>query len=344
MSSKMQAGRLGVSSPGATTRWRAIDLRAKVVRLGMRRLSWLSPSLAARVMDRLWFRAPRTHPSAGALACLAAGRRSTLLLQGRPVAVWEWGGQGPCVLLVHGWGGHGGQLHAFVAPLLAAGLRVVAFDAPAHGASGASTHGRRRVTFLQFSAALQALAERMGPLAGVIAHSGGCTSVALAMRQGWRAPARLVFVAPFCEPAAAIDAFARQLGVDGGTVARFSARAERWLGLAWRDLDIAEVPVERNNAKLLVLHDATDREVPIAQSQRLVAAWPDAALLTTIGSGHRRILGQPEMVEAGVAFLVAGCPSTATQSDRAPGYLPADSRVDLDLAYEAIDRFWQREA
>ena len=146
----------------------AVSPGLAMLRPGMRALAWLSPSAAAWALDRLWFRAPRTRPDAAALACLMQGRRHDFLLHGRPVASWEWGGQGPWVVLVHGWGGHAGQLHAFVPALLAAGFRVAAFDAPAHGASGGSRHGRHRVSFLEFADALRAMEARLGPLAGVI--------------------------------------------------------------------------------------------------------------------------------------------------------------------------------
>ena len=343
MSSQVQAGRKDAPSRGAARQQRA-EIAATGLRFGMRTLSRISPALAARVMDHLWFRAPRTQPQAEAQACLARARCSTLRVHGQRVVAWEWGDAGPCVLLLHGWGGHAGQLHAFVAPLLAAGMRVIAFDAPAHGASDASRHGRQRVTFLEFAAALHALTRRIGPLAGVVAHSGGCTAIALAMRQGWRAPERMVFVAPFCEPATAIDGFARQLGVAGETVQRFRTRVTQWLGIAWSDLDIAGLPRNLRRGRLLVVHDRGDREVPIAQSQHLVQAWPGAQLVETSGAGHRRILTQAQVVEAGVAFLAAGNSSFATESDYWSDYLPADSRADLDLAYEATDCFWQRDA
>ncbi|MGZ5446135.1 MAG: alpha/beta hydrolase [Thermoanaerobaculia bacterium] len=49
---------------------------------------------------------------------------------------WSWG-EGPAVLLVHGWGGHAAQFQSFVEPLVRAGFRAIAFDAPSHGSSGA---------------------------------------------------------------------------------------------------------------------------------------------------------------------------------------------------------------
>ena len=50
---------------------------------------------------------------------------------------WRWGrARDPVVVLVHGWGGRGTQLRAFIARLLARGLSVVAYDAPGHGMTG----------------------------------------------------------------------------------------------------------------------------------------------------------------------------------------------------------------
>src|SRR5690349_395790 len=58
----------------------------------------------------------------------------TPLRLGGGLAATAWG-EGPPVLLVHGWAGRGTQLGEFVAPLVAAQRRVVALDAPAHGDS-----------------------------------------------------------------------------------------------------------------------------------------------------------------------------------------------------------------
>ncbi len=336
MSTRVQEGTAGATP--TTKRPRGMAPGLVLLRVGMRTLARISPALASVVMDRLWFRAPRTHPDAAARACLVQARHEPLTLHDNSVAAWTWGEQGPWVLLVHGWGGHAGQLHAFVQPLLAAGFRVAAFDAPAHGASGGSRHGRRRVTFFEFADALRALESRLGSLHGVVAHSGGCTAVALAMRQGWRAPRALVFVAPFCEPQAAIDGFARQLGVAGETVSRFTRRVSRWLGIEWRDLDIAALPAEVPRDALLVVHDSGDREVPLAQSQRLVAVWPDARLVVTHGAGHRRLLALPQVADAAAGFLAEHHVDPAPRRD----YRPADSRGELDRAFEATSSFWRR--
>jgi pimeloyl-ACP methyl ester carboxylesterase len=106
--------------------------------------------------------------------------RETLDTPQGAIAYWTIG-SGPAVLLVHGWEGWHAQMDAFVAPLLARGARVVSVDLPAHGESGGVT-----ASPLDCGAAIAAVGAQIGPLAGAIGHSGGCPSIAIAMRGGMR--------------------------------------------------------------------------------------------------------------------------------------------------------------
>lgn len=305
----------------------------RLLRAGVRILGALSPALGAKVMDRLWFAAPRTKPRAADQAVLDCAERMALRVHDREVVAWAWGDEGPTIILVHGWGGNAGQLQSYVLPLREAGFRVVAFDAPSHGASAASRHGGRRVTFFEFAEALQLVAAREANVEGIIAHSGGCTAVALALRAGWTPPASLVFVAPFVHPAMAIEGFAHAIGANERVVAQFTAGVERWLGISWSYLDITTLDDAHKQQRLLVVHDEDDREVPLAHARALAASWPSAQLMVTRGLGHRRVLRDATVVEKVRDFLAEGSSmALARNSD----YLPRDSRAALDRAYEAF--------
>jgi len=303
----------------------------RLLRLGVRGLGALSPSYAAKVMDHLWFSAPRTMPREADQAVLDCGERLLFHVHGREVVAWAWGDEGPTVMLLHGWGGHAGQLQSFVLPLREAGFRVVAFDAPAHGASAASRLGGRRVTFFEFADALRVIASREALVAGIIAHSGGCTAISLALRAGWTPPASMVFVAPFVRPEASIDGFAHAIGANARVVATFRAGVESWLGHPWSYLDIAALD-DAHKQRLLVVHDEEDKEVPLAHARTLTASWPGAQLMVTRGLGHRRVLRDPGTVEKVIGFLSNSAQAAFAQ---ASGYLPRDSRAALDRAYEA---------
>src|SRR5262249_35923574 len=106
-----------------------------IVRPANRLLSALAPSAAVRLAERAFLTPPRSRRPDTELTLLSTARARPLFVGGRHIEVWLWG-SGPTVLLVHGWGGRGAQLGAFVEPLVTRGFSVVTFDAPGHGASG----------------------------------------------------------------------------------------------------------------------------------------------------------------------------------------------------------------
>ena len=96
-----------------------------------------------------------------------AGAERWSVAQHDSIAVYRWG-EGPTVIVVHGWGGSAGQMTAFVEPLRDAGFSVVAFNAPGHGASTGNW-----LAIPRFAAALAAVERAHGPLHAIIAHSLG---------------------------------------------------------------------------------------------------------------------------------------------------------------------------
>ncbi|MGH8790811.1 MAG: alpha/beta fold hydrolase, partial [Cupriavidus necator] len=134
---------------------------------GWQRLRWqagsmVRPSATARALEHIWFNPPRAAATSAARHLLDSARADWALVTGqgpsRRVRVYRWGTSGPVVLLAHGWGGHAGQWHAVVEGLLAAGMRVVAFDALSHGASDAGARGAAQTSVLEMSRSLLAAA------------------------------------------------------------------------------------------------------------------------------------------------------------------------------------------
>lgn len=275
-----------------------------VVRTGFRTLSAVSPTLAARVAAKLWFRIPAPRISESSAAFLATGERFTVNVGGRPVAAWGWGA-GPTILLMHGWGGHAGQFQSIVPPLVAAGHSCVAFDAPSHGASAPGGLGARYSTLFEFAAALRVLAANR-QVAGVVAHSGGCAAVAWTLVTEPRlALPRLVFVAPFARPLAYMELFRRTLGLSHAALERFQRITEAQFGFRWKDLEVPEMAARTTPPPTLVVHDRDDRETMWQDGADIAAAWPGAQMKTTSGLGHNRILRDPDVVSSVVTYLTA---------------------------------------
>jgi pimeloyl-ACP methyl ester carboxylesterase len=272
------------------------------IRLGFRALSAISPDAAARAAAQLWFRPPRPKVHPQAREFMQTGERSTMLVQGRPVAVWTWG-KGAPVILAHGWGGYGGQMQPFVQPLVNAGYQAVIFDAPAHGESGPSQLGARRTTLFDFAWVLDAFGRRHGELAGIVAHSGGSTAAAWSLLTAeWRVRS-MVFIAPMASPSAYRDMFHGALGLNDEVLRRFTDYTERRLGFRWDELEVPGMAARTTTPPLLVVHDRGDGETSWAEGAAIAEAWPRSILHTTEGLGHRRILRDPAVIETVTGFI-----------------------------------------
>ncbi|WP_369373783.1 alpha/beta fold hydrolase [Promicromonospora sp. Populi] len=209
------------------------------------------------------------------------------------VATYTWGDPGaPAVLLVHGWQTRASAFGRIIEDLTGAGLRVVAYDAPAHGASD----GRRR-TALDDVAIIRRLSDaENAPWAAVVGHSLGVLAAGIALHEGVAAE-RFTSIAGLASVRAATDEFVRAAGIPWALGDRFATAVQRYslpdhpdvyerFDLRTRTLP-ASIPA-------LWVHDAGDPMNPHRLSEQLHEAHATSSeLFTTTGLGHNKILGDP---------------------------------------------------
>jgi len=258
-------------------------------------LGQLMPGVTARWLERRLTTPDRPFVLADADPVFAAGRVLRIPHGGGWLAAREWG-VGPVVLLLHGWSGYAAQLKSFVDPLVTAGYRVVAFDAPAHGESDGAT-----TDLVDYASAILAVAGAVGPLHGLVAHSFAAPAAALAVDSGLDA-GQMVLIAPPRRIDRYAHALRRALGLPAAIDRRMRVRSERRLGRSWDDLDLGRL-IARQRARVLVVHDGGDRHVPWSEGREVAAAAPNGRLKTTAGLGHRRILDDGDVIDAAVTFL-----------------------------------------
>src|SRR5262249_45134163 len=132
---------------------------------------------------------------------LGCGVRSVVPGRCGGIALWQWG-DGPRVLLAHGWGSHAGRLTPFVPGLLAAGVGGVALDAP-----GPRAAPGRFASLPEFVDAFRLVAAAVSPVA-FVGHSLGAAACALGLRSGIGGRAAVLLSAP-ADPAAYTRRYAR---------------------------------------------------------------------------------------------------------------------------------------
>jgi pimeloyl-ACP methyl ester carboxylesterase len=292
--------------------------KSTIVR-SFRVLERVAPGVGARWAEHLWFTVPAARGRRDRQA--APGRPFQVRVHGRAFAGEVWGGRPadgdpPVVYLVHGWGGWRWQLDGFVAPLVEAGFRVVAFDAPSHGASDPGPSGPGRSTVLELADALAAVVAAMGPAHAVVAHSLGATAAAFALRGGLPVE-RAAFLAPMADPLPYTRTFAGRLGFGERVRTRLVDRIERRVGLPLSAFDVPAMAEQVATPPLLLVHDRQDAETGWSDSAAIARSWPRCRLVTTGGLGHRRILRAPAVIAEVVEFVAA--PVAAGSAGQARG-------------------------
>ena len=211
------------------------------------------------------------------------------------------------MLLVHGWGARGTHLGKLVPPLVAAGYRVVAFDAPGHGQSSG-----RSATLPQFASAIATVAAHIGEIHTLVAHSFG-VAMALWAQVDWGLKARhQVLFSSLDHCKWVTEEFGRLMRLPPSVLARGrQLMVERCHGVMdWERLSVGDMLAQTAQPTLLV-HDTEDPEVPIEHMYNLMVACSlrPLELHVTEGLGHHRLLGNRKVIERLVDFI--GAPQAA---------------------------------
>ncbi|HSV84719.1 MAG TPA: alpha/beta fold hydrolase [Ramlibacter sp.] len=205
----------------------------------------------------------------------------------------------PLALLVHGWGGHAGQLQPLADSLARHGLRPVLLEMPAHGRSAGLASN-----LPQFARAIEYAVGRLQQEGHTVrllaAHSLGANAAAFAAARGLPVQ-RLVLLAPPASPREFTRYFARVFGLSETTRAAMQKRIEAREAVLMPQFEPAAVG-PRVRVPTLVVHDRGDAINPFADGQAFARAIPAAALHATEALGHRRILKDPAVLEKVVAF------------------------------------------
>lgn len=208
------------------------------------------------------------------------------------VAAWRVG-EGPAVLLVHGWQDDNALWSPLISALAEIGVASVAFDLPGHGFS----EGDKCSPGLA-AEVLQSVVREAGPIDAVVTHSFGGPVTGFALLNGF-APRRIVMIAPPRGRNKRWFDFAAERGISDEVVHRARELYAAEVGLR-AAFDLAEVasPIET-----LVLHSMDDDAVEWENGEAIAQQWPNAELVLCDGLGHRMIAQDRGVIERIVQFV-----------------------------------------
>lgn len=212
------------------------------------------------------------------------------------IAAWRLG-EGPAVLLVHGWEDDNSLWTPLIDQLAMIGRAVVALDLPAHGYSEGE-----RAPLLAAAKAVAGVAAAMGPIDAVVAHSFGCPASVTAIEEHGLAPDRVVLIGSALHQRGQIIRIAERNDISMDVVEQIFATYEAEVGKPVDWFDLRRI-APAMTAKALILHSLDDDACDYTGAQELADVWPGAELALTDGLGHRMIAQDPSVVGRIVDFV-----------------------------------------
>ncbi len=230
------------------------------------------------------------------------------------------------VLLVHGWTSEASFMTAFIEPLRRSGLRVVAFDFPAHGLSPG-----RRTNLAECARALYGVCQHYGPIHAVVAHSFGGFVSLLVAEGGPPMPRatpieRFVLLACPNRLSEVTRDFGGRLGLGARAQRVYEHHLER-VGHRPVKTFSASALLGKIGAPALIVQGRDDREVPYRNAEEIAAACPTARLMPFEGLGHRALLFAPPVFRAVMMELA---PSRALRDAAPPPPTPSREQPRAD--------------
>lgn len=214
----------------------------------------------------------------------------------KSIMVYQYGKSDKKVLLVHGWSGRGTQLFKIADALLKEGYATVSFDAPAHGKSPGNSS-----IMLEFIASIFELEKQYGPFEVAIGHSLGGMAVLNAAKSGFKTD-KIIVIGSGDIVHDIIDDFIKKLQLKPEISLKLRAHFENKYNEAMDNYSAFKA-AEAIEKPILVVHDENDYEVPVKAGINIHQHVKNGELMITKGLGHRKILGDANVINKIIEFI-----------------------------------------
>jgi pimeloyl-ACP methyl ester carboxylesterase len=270
----------------------------KIILLTSKLISFISPKLITLFVAKL-FTTPIKHKIPKRELEMDRNSYQKLIkvpVIDKEVVLYQYGKSENKILLVHGWSGRGTQLFKIADELLKVGYSTVSFDAPAHGKSPGKT-----TIMVDFIAAILEIDKQFGPFEAAIGHSLGGMSVLNAIKKGLKVN-HAVIIGSGDIVQDIMDDFVAKLKLKPSISVRLRLHFEKKYK---EDMDSFSVflAAKGTTIPVLVIHDNNDPEVPVTAAIHIHKYLKNGALFLTDGLGHRKILGNPKVIEKTMQFI-----------------------------------------
>lgn len=214
----------------------------------------------------------------------------------KKVMTYQYGKSEKKILLSHGWSGRGTHLFKIADELIKVGYSTISFDAPAHGKSPGKT-----TIMSEFVETISEMERQFGPFEAAVGHSLGGMSLLNATKKGL-AINRLTVIGSGDIIQDILNDFVAKLELKPNVSTQLRLHFEKKYSV-----EMENYSAHRSAAELkipvLVIHDKNDPEVSVEAAIHIHKHLKNGELFLTESLGHRKILGNAEVIEKIVEFF-----------------------------------------
>ena len=214
----------------------------------------------------------------------------------KSIVTYQYGESAHKILLVHGWSGRGTQLFKIADELIKIGYSTISFDAPAHGKSKGKT-----TIMSDFIASVLEIEKQFGPFEIAIGHSLGGMSVLNAIKDGLKVN-KAIIIGSGDIVQDILDDFIAKLRLKQEISERLRDLFEEKYHVKMNDFS-AYKAAHKIEIPVLVIHDNDDPEVPVKAGIHIHKQLKNGTLFLTEGLGHRKILGNQNVIKKVLEFI-----------------------------------------
>lgn len=192
-------------------------------------------------------------------------------------------GNGPLILLSHGWSGSATQLFPLMEKIASSGYRAIAYDQLAHGqSSGSETN---LFEFIQLKRWVVDYLEMSQLVVAIICHSMAGTAAVNALNK----PYPLLLIAPVLNFTESLFELVDKSGVPRELLSRVLADIESKNNMQLSDIEPRNA-IAKYQGKIQIIHDKGDQFTPWEESYQVAKSNAHVSLTSTDKLGHGKII------------------------------------------------------
>jgi len=262
------------------------------------KMVWLAwPWLADKLVLRLFFYPQEYTLNKSEKLLLRHGKNFQIKVRERIIQCWRWG-EGPAVILAHGWNGSGIQFQPLIDSLIKSNFTVITYDAPGHGISQG-----KYTNYFDITDTIRTLWQscKEENVVAVIGHSLGAAALINFISKEKYTKNVVLFAPPLKIRELLFQTFDYH-GVPKIVYQNLVQKFEPLYGYSlFKDNPTQLIKSIKND--ILIVHDKNDKAAPFTDSEHAAELYDNIYIHATVGLGHKRILNDNSTMEFVLAYL-----------------------------------------